>query len=120
MKARRIVATVLGCIILLLFLTRFRLVELWWDHCARPLVFAILSALAITGVGWLARRMRGGSLTLDFLVGYPIFGAICFLVGTIRISAWTMLPLVVIAGAVGLWAIMLRRRDWEATPPAAA
>jgi hypothetical protein len=118
-KARRIIATILGGILLLVFLGRFRLVELLWDRTARPLVFAILSGLAITGVGWLARRMRGGSLTLDFLIGYPIFGAICFLVGTIRVSVWTMLPAALIAGAAGLWAIVLRARQWEATPPAA-
>jgi hypothetical protein len=119
-NARRIIATILGGFLLLVFLGRFRLVELLWDRCARSLVFAILSALAITGVGWLARRMRGGSLSLDFLVGYPIFGALCFLIGTVRVSAWTMLPLVLIFGAVGLWALVLRRRAWESAPPGVA
>ncbi len=118
MNVRRIVTTGVGAILLFVFLQRFRLAELLWDRCGRSLAFACLIALAITGVGWLARRMRGGSLTLDFLVGYPIFGTICFLVGIIRIDAWTMVPIVLLASVPGAFAIVRRWREWEAAPRA--
>jgi hypothetical protein len=39
---------------------------------------------------------------LNFVVGYPTFGTICFLIALLQISKWTMVPLVGIFGGVGL------------------
>jgi hypothetical protein len=44
----------------------------------------------------------------EFLLGYPIFGALCFLLGLINISTWTMGALLLVAGAGGLFAVVRR------------
>ena len=55
---------------------------------------------ACIGAGFLARRLRR-DIALNFIVGYPIFGAICFLLALLKISAWTMVPIVGILAGVG-------------------
>ncbi|HWS72712.1 MAG TPA: hypothetical protein VN605_11385, partial [Thermoanaerobaculia bacterium] len=107
-ELRRLVAVLAAAVLLLLFLQRFVLVELFAERCGLALLFAGASALAIVGTGFFARRMRGDSLALDFAVGYPLFGALCFLVGAARVATETMLPLLVVGAIAGLVAIWKR------------
>lgn len=107
-ELRRLVAILLAGVLLLLFLQRFVLVDLFAERCGLALLFATAQALAILGTGFFARRMRGDSLALDFVVGYPLFGTLCFLVGAIRVSNWTTAPLLALGAIAGLMA--LRRR----------
>ena len=97
--ARRIIAAVIACYLLLVFLDRFVLVELLVRRIGVPFLLACLVALACVGAGFLARREHG--LAENLAVGYPIFGTICFLIGWLRISTWTMVPLVAIFAIVG-------------------
>ena len=111
-ELRRLAAVLAAAVLLLLFMQRFVLVDLFAERCGLALLFAAAQALAITGTGYCARRMRGDSLALDFVVGYPLFGTLCFLVGTIHVSNATMAPLLAIAAIGGLFA--LRRRGTRA------
>ena len=98
---RRIFAIVIAIYLLLVLIDRFVLVELLFQRVAIPVLFAIAAALACIGTGFLARRGRR-DFAVNLLVGYPIFGTICFLVGLFKISPWTMVPVVGILGGVGL------------------
>ncbi|HEX8616993.1 MAG TPA: hypothetical protein VF911_05330, partial [Thermoanaerobaculia bacterium] len=51
----------------------------------------------------LLRRSSRVDLPLDFLLGYPIFGTTLFLVGTMKIAAWTLVPLLVAGLAVTIF-----------------
>jgi hypothetical protein len=62
--------------------------------------------------------MRGDAV-LDFVIGYPIFGALCFLVGLLRINTATMLPLVVIFAIAGVYSLWRQRVKLDAIPPVA-
>ena len=97
---RRIFAIVIAIYLLLVLIDRFVLVELLFQRVAIPVLFAIAAALACIGTGFLARRGRR-DFAVNLLVGYPIFGTICFLVGLFKISPWTMVPVVGILGGVG-------------------
>jgi hypothetical protein len=97
---RRIAAIVIAVYLLLVFFSRFVLVELFLTRIGIPLLFAIAAGLACIGAGYLARRMRS-DIALNFVVGYPIFGTICFLVALLKISSWTMVPIVGLLGGVG-------------------
>ncbi|MCU1349105.1 MAG: dolichyl-phosphate-mannose-protein mannosyltransferase protein [Acidobacteria bacterium] len=106
---RRLLAVLVAAVLLLLFLQRFVLVDLFSERCGLALLFAAANALAILGAGFVARRMRADSLALDFIVGYPLYGTLCFLVGALRVSTWTMLPLLGLGAMAGVWAIRKRR-----------
>jgi len=97
---RRVVAIVIAVYLLLVLLDRFVLVELLARRIGIPILFAIAATLACIGAGFLARRGRR-DLPLNFVIGYPIFGTICFLVALFHISAWTMVPIVGILGGAG-------------------
>ncbi|MDQ6801100.1 MAG: hypothetical protein M3041_09715 [Acidobacteriota bacterium] len=101
---RRAVAIVAGLYFLLVLFNGFVLVELFLRRVGTPILFAVATALACVGAGFLTRR-RQPDIALNFIVGYPIFGAICFLIGLLRISPWTMVPIVGILGGVGALAI---------------
>jgi hypothetical protein len=107
-ELRRLAAPLVAAVLLLLFLQRFVLVDLFAERCGVALLFAGVTALAIAGTGHFARRMRGGSLALDFAIGYPLFGTLCFLAGLVRVSTVTMLPLLVLCAIGGLFAIRKR------------
>jgi len=111
---RRVIAVLAAGVLLLLFLQRFVLVDLFSGRCGLALIFAGANALAILGSGFLARRLRGDSLALDFILGYPIYGTLCFLIGAVRVGPWTMLPLMGVAAIAGIQAI--RRRRGAAIP----
>lgn len=99
------------------FLTRFVLVELILRRLGGPVVLALAVALAIVGVGRAALLLlhrlfpldEPSSLRLrtDFILGYPLFGAICFLVGLFSTSTWAM-TIVLVAG-VAAGALALRQ-----------
>ena len=76
---------------------------------------AAFELFALVGCGYavrglVARRWSWGELDLtrDLLVGYPIFGTLCFLVGLLNISAPAMLALLVVAGVWGIYAVVRR------------
>jgi len=101
MTLRRIVAVFVAIYLLLVLIDRFVLVELFVRRVGIPILFAAVVALACIGTGYLVRRLRG-DLALNLVIGYPILGAICFLVGLVHISPWTMVPIVGVLGGVGL------------------
>jgi len=88
MRLRYVLATLLALFALLTLFDRFVLVELLLRRAALPLLVAFGMAIACVGVGAVARRSEEADAPLDFLIGYPLFGTICFLVGTVKIAAW--------------------------------
>jgi hypothetical protein len=97
---RRVVAILIAVYLLLVLFDRFVLVELVVRRVGIAILFAIAAALACIGTGFLARRLNR-DLALNFIVGYPIFGTLCFLIALLKISPWTMVPIVGILGGVG-------------------
>jgi len=96
------------------FLSRFVLVELNVRRLGAPLVLALAEAVAILGVGRAALLLLGRlfpaaeaspRMRTDFVVGYPIFGTICFLVGWISTSTWVMTVVLVLGVAAGALAM---------------
>ena len=55
-------------------------------------------------------------LPLDLLIGYPVLGTLCFLAGVVKVSAWTMLPLVVAGALWGAWIVFAA---WRTKAPEA-
>jgi hypothetical protein len=100
---RRIVAGIIAAYLLLVLADRFVLLELFVRRCGLPMLAACAVALAAIGAGSFAKR----DVATRLLVGYPIFGAVCFLFGLIKASVWTLGPLVVVLAGVGVW------RSWE-------
>ncbi len=100
MKARSVVAIAIAVYLLLVFLDRFLLVELLFERVGIAFLFAIAAALACIGAGFIALRCRGDAV-VQLVVGLPLFGTICFLVGLLKISPWTMVPIVGIFGGIG-------------------
>lgn len=79
-----------------------------------PLLVALVVSVACVGIG---RFARGGArdLPLDFLVGYPMFGAACFLVGLVKVNVWTI---VLGSAAVSAAAAAASRRRGAGGTPA--
>ncbi|MBV8519657.1 MAG: hypothetical protein JO197_19855 [Acidobacteria bacterium] len=102
MKARYVAGLLVALFALLTLLDRFVLIELLVRRVSLPLLFACVAAVACIGVGALARRAARVDLALDFLIGYPLFGALCFLVALLKISAWTMAPLLIVGALAGV------------------
>jgi hypothetical protein len=114
-KVQRIIAIVVALYLLLVLIDRFVLVELLITRAGFALLLAVFEALAIVGVGFAARgalarnwRAEDADLPREFLLGYPIFGALCFLAGTINVSSWSMGALLVICGIGGLYVVVRR------------
>lgn len=99
--ARRVAAIAVSVYLLLVLLDRFVLVELLVQRIAVPFLLAVAAALACIGTGFIVRGRRR-DLALNLIVGYPIFGTICFLIGLGKISTWTMVPIVGVFGGIGL------------------
>jgi hypothetical protein len=115
-KIQRVVAVVVAAYLLLAFLEEFVLVRLLATRLAVPLLLAAFEALAAIGMGFLVRGLRGRvwrfddpeakpDLPLDLLIGVPFLGAICFLVGSVLVSTWTMIPLLIVFGLAGAYAV---------------
>jgi len=120
-KIQRIVSIVIALYLLLVLIDRFVLVELFITRVGLSVLLALFEAFAILGVGFavrgaLARAWRAEDVDLprDFLLGYPIFGAVCFLTGTLNVSSWSMGILLVVCGAGGSYVLV---RRFESRPP---
>jgi hypothetical protein len=120
-KIQRIVSIVIALYLLLVLIDRFVLVELLVTRVGLSVLLAMLEAFAILGVGFAVRgalarswRAEDADLPRDFLLGYPIFGAVCFLTGTVNVSSWTMGILLVVCGASGIYVLV---RRFESRPP---
>src|SRR5438270_6965504 len=121
-KIQRIVAIVIALYLLLVLIDRFVLVELLVTRVGLAVLLALFEAFAILGVGFAVRgalarawRAEDADLPRDFLLGYPIFGAICFLVGTLNVSSWSMGIVLVIFGVGGIYVLV---RRFESRPTA--
>ncbi|HEY8133740.1 MAG TPA: hypothetical protein VII12_17810 [Thermoanaerobaculia bacterium] len=112
---RRIIAIAIAVYLLLVLIDRFLLIELLFRRVAIPFAFAIAAALACIGAGYLARR-GGRDIALNLVVGYPIFGTICFLIGLLHISTWTMVPIVGILGGIGAISLTPRAAEVGGAP----
>lgn len=114
MKARYVLATLLALFALLTLFDRFVLVEMLLRRAALPLLLAFGVAIACVGVGAVARRAEEADVPFDLLLGYPLFGTICFLVGLVKISAWTLVPVAILAAIAGAVKILAA---WKAERP---
>lgn len=115
MRLRYVLGTLLALFALLTLVDRFVLVELLLRRAALPLLVALAVALACVGAGALARRAEEGDAPLDFVIGYPLFGAACFLVGVVKVATWTIVPLVILGAIVGVVKLLA---GWKSTPAA--
>lgn len=109
LAARRIGAYIAAAVLLLLLFYRLVQVELFLRRCGAALGGAALLSLAVCGAGLLLQRGRPSTLPTTFLLGYPAFGTICFLVGLIRVNRTTMGAITIAFAAVGIFAIVRRR-----------
>jgi hypothetical protein len=114
-KWRRWIAIAVALYLLLVLLDRFVLVELFFRRAGVAFGAAIFEAFALAGCGFavrglLTRRWQWSELDLarDLLVGYPIFGALCFLVGLLNVSTPVMAALLVVSGVWGIYAVVRR------------
>jgi hypothetical protein len=120
-KSQRIVSIVIALYLLLVLIDRFVLVELLVRRVGLSVLLALFEAFAILGVGFAVRgalarawRAEDADLPRDFLLGYPIFGALCFLTGTLNVSSWSMGFLLVVCGVGGIYVLV---RRFESRPP---
>jgi hypothetical protein len=117
-KARSVLAILLGLFALLTLLDRFVLVELLLRRTGLPLLLATALALAMAGIGALIRRAKHINLPLDLLIGYPIFGTLCFLAATLRISVWTLAPIAAFGLLLAIVFLLRRYSDDTYVAPA--
>src|SRR3954454_16442176 len=120
-KVQRLVSVIIALYLLLVLIDRFVLVELLVTRVGLSVLLALFEAFAILGVGFAVRgalarswRIEDADLPRDFLLGYPIFGTLCFLTGTLNVSSWSMAILLVVCGVGGIY-ILVRR--FESRPP---
>src|SRR5690349_1385657 len=106
MKFRIVLAVLLGLFALLTLADRFTPLELLVLRGGVPFLFAIATAIAIIGAGAIARGSREADPALDFIIGFPIFGALLFLVGLLKVSVWTIVPVLVILAIAGIVLIL--------------
>jgi membrane protein CcdC involved in cytochrome C biogenesis len=110
-RIRYVVALLVTLFALLTLADRFVLLEIFVRRLGLPILLAAAEAFAIAATGMLLRR-RASDPPLDFLIGYPLFGAICFLVGLVKVAMWTMLPVVAI-GVVAWGVVKVRSSNFE-------
>jgi len=120
-KIQRIAAIVIALYLLLVLLDRFVLVELLVRRIGFSVLLAMFEAFAIIGAGFATRcalarvwRADDADLPRDFLLGYPLFGALCFLVGTLNVSTWSMGIVLVVCALGGIYVVV---RRFESRPP---
>ena len=113
MRARLTVSILLALFAILTLLDRFVLIELMARRTALPLLAAVVEALAIVAAGALMRRSRRVDVPVDFLIGYPVFGTLCFLVGLANVSVWTMVPLAALFALGGVALLLMRFAEEE-------
>jgi hypothetical protein len=114
-RLQRIFAAVIALYLLLVLLDRFVLVELFVRRTGLSILLALAASLAIVGFGFALRSLLARvwhptdcDIARDFLLGYPIFGALCFLVGTLNVSLWSMGALLIVCGVGGLYIVVRR------------
>jgi hypothetical protein len=114
-SVRRVVVIVIAAYLLLVLYDRFVLVELLARRVGVALLLAIVEVAALIGTGFavrglFARRWKPAEIDIarELLIGYPSFGALCFLLGTLNVSSWSMGALLVIAAVGGAYAIVRR------------
>jgi len=119
-SVRRIAAIVIAAYLLLVLYDRFVLVELLAARIGLPLFLALVETVALIGAGFAVRGLFKKSwqpadldLARELLIGFPIFGAVCFLAGTLNVSSWSMGAILVTAAAGGAYAIV---RRYESRP----
>ncbi|HET8798988.1 MAG TPA: hypothetical protein VFO89_14940 [Thermoanaerobaculia bacterium] len=122
MKARLLFALLLGVFALLTIADRFAMLELLLLRAGVPLLFAIAQAIAAIGVGAMLRGSREADPAVDFLIGLPALGTLFFLAGLVTVSAWTIVPLLVLAAIAGAVLILAgwKRGETAATSPSPA
>jgi len=107
-----------------IFLSRFVLVEMLLARIGAAWLAAAASGLAIVGTATLARRaLRDScatpSLASDFVLGYPLFGVLCFLAGLVSTGVLAMLVVAAIPFGAGIWRLRSRARPaaplWSVT-----
>jgi len=107
-----------------IFLSRFVLVEMLLTRIGAAWLAAAAEAVAIVGTATLARRaLRDSyatpSLASDFVLGYPLFGVLCFLAGLVSTGAVAMLVVAAIPFGAGIWRLRTRHRPaaplWSVT-----
>jgi hypothetical protein len=120
-KIQRIVSIVVALYLLLVLIDRFVLVELFVTRVGLSILLALFETFAIFGIGFAVRgalarvwRADDADLPRDFLLGYPIFGALCFVVGTLNVSSWSMGIILVLCGVGGIYVLV---RRFESRPP---
>ncbi|HEX9460387.1 MAG TPA: hypothetical protein VGA84_14635, partial [Thermoanaerobaculia bacterium] len=126
-RLQRILAIVVGLYLLLVLIDRFILVELLVRRIGVPVLLALFEAFAIVGAGFAVRGVLARSwnaedadLPRDFLVGYPLFGALCFLVGTLNVSSWSMSIILIVCGVGGIYVVVRRFESRLPAIPAVA
>ena len=67
-------------------LTRARLVGTDTNNFFDASGFTFLDGLRLDPRFWIAQEVFGLDVPVDFLIGYPVFGALCFLVALLKIS----------------------------------
>jgi hypothetical protein len=114
-RLQRILAVVITLYLLLVLVDRFILVEVLVRRIGVPVLLALFEAFAIIGAGFAVRGLlarawhaEDADLPRDFLLGYPLFGALCFLVGTLNVSSWSMSILLVVCGVGGIYVVVRR------------
>jgi hypothetical protein len=114
-RVQRLVAIIVALYLLLVLLDRFVLVELFVRRAGVSILLTLFEALAIIGTGFAVRGLfarawhaEEADLPRDFLLGYPIFGALCFLVGTLNVSSWSMGIVLVVCGVGGIYVVVRR------------
>jgi hypothetical protein len=116
-NVRRVVSFLIAGYLLLVLFDRFVIVEMLARRVGVPLFLAIVEVAALIGTGFVVRalfvrRFLPADLDLarELLIGYPIFGTVCFLLGTLNVSSWSMGALLV-GGAVGGTYAIVRRYE---------
>jgi hypothetical protein len=111
-RPRTVFAALFAAFVLLALAERFLVVEVLALRIALPLLLAACEVVACIGAGVVVRaRLEWKRLdpVVDFLVGYPLFGTLCFLIGLVQVSTWTMLPLLVVCGLLGAYALSVAK-----------
>ena len=114
-KTRAIIAVAIAACLLLVFFDRFVLVELLAKRVGVAFFLAIVEVAALIGTGFVVRGLfvrrwvpADLDLARELLIGYPLFGAICFLVGTLNVSSWSMGALLLGGSVAGAYVIVRR------------
>jgi hypothetical protein len=102
-SVRTVLAVLFGLFALLTIADRFALLELLLLRAGWALLFSVAQAIGIIGLGCILRGSREADPALDYIIGFPIFGTLLFLVGLVSISTAsvvTVLALTFLAGLV--------------------